>query len=114
MENGSSSSEDEPVIIQQTRGEVKTIAWMIIFGDGLHNFLDGLSIGAAFTDSIFAGMSISLAVVCEELPHELGTVLTRLLTHPLPSFNNTSVLPTSVEHQRFFFFQEISVLLTEN
>ncbi|XP_078333972.1 metal cation symporter ZIP8-like isoform X2 [Crassostrea virginica] len=72
VENGSSSSEDEPVIIQQTRGEVKTIAWMIIFGDGLHNFLDGLSIGAAFTDSIFAGMSISLAVVCEELPHELG------------------------------------------
>lgn len=72
VENGSSSSEDEPVIIQQERGEVKTIAWMIIFGDGLHNFLDGLSIGAAFTDSIFAGMSISLAVICEELPHELG------------------------------------------
>ncbi|XP_048728095.1 metal cation symporter ZIP14-like isoform X3 [Ostrea edulis] len=72
LENGSSSSEDEPVVIQQERGEVKTIAWMIIIGDGLHNFLDGLAIGAAFTDSIFAGMSISLAVICEELPHELG------------------------------------------
>mgnify|MGYP005955240509 CR=1 FL=1 len=79
MENGSSSSEDEPVIIQQERGEVKTIAWMIIFGDGLHNFLDGLSIGAAFTDSIFAGMSISLAVICEELPHELGNLQVRFL-----------------------------------
>lgn len=45
---------------------------MIIFGDGLHNFVDGLSIGAAFTESILSGISISVAVVCEEFPHELG------------------------------------------
>lgn len=51
---------------------IATVAWMIIFGDGIHNFIDGLSIGAAFTDSILAGISISLAVICEELPHELG------------------------------------------
>lgn len=86
VENGSSSSEDEPVIIQQERGEVKTIAWMIIFGDGLHNFLDGLSIGAAFTDSIFAGMSISLAVICEELPHELGNIPVRFLPKLISKF----------------------------
>ena len=45
---------------------------MIIFGDGVHNFIDGLSIGAAFTESVIAGLSVSLAVLCEELPHELG------------------------------------------
>jgi zinc transporter ZupT len=45
---------------------------MIIFGDGLHNFIDGLSIGAAFTESILKGVSICLAVMCEEFPHELG------------------------------------------
>ncbi|EFX86005.1 hypothetical protein DAPPUDRAFT_98346 [Daphnia pulex] len=45
---------------------------MIIFGDGFHNFIDGLSLGAAFNESIPTGMSISLAVMCEELPHELG------------------------------------------
>ena len=53
--------------------EVATVAWMIIFGDGLHNFIDGLTIGAAFTDSILAGISICMSVFCEELPHELGT-----------------------------------------
>jgi len=51
---------------------VATVAWMIIFGDGLHNFIDGLTIGAAFTDSILAGISICVSVFCEELPHELG------------------------------------------
>ena len=51
---------------------IKAVAWMVIFGDGLHNFIDGLSIGAAFTQSTLSGISISLAVICEELPHELG------------------------------------------
>ncbi|GAB1604879.1 metal cation symporter ZIP14-like isoform X1 [Argonauta hians] len=51
---------------------IKTVAWMIIFGDALHNFIDGLSIGAAFTSSVMTGISVSLAVICEELPHELG------------------------------------------
>lgn len=51
---------------------VAPVAWMIIFGDSLHNFIDGLSIGAAFTESIMKGVSICLAVICEEFPHELG------------------------------------------
>lgn len=51
---------------------IATVAWMIIFGDGFHNFIDGVSIGAAFQQSILTGISISLAVMCEELPHELG------------------------------------------
>ncbi len=45
---------------------------MIIFGDGLHNLIDGLSIGASFSDSILSGISVSVAVLCEEFPHELG------------------------------------------
>ncbi|XP_029831969.3 metal cation symporter ZIP14 [Ixodes scapularis] len=51
---------------------VAAVAWMVIFGDGMHNFIDGLSIGAAFSESLLAGASISVAVVCEEFPHELG------------------------------------------
>ena len=51
---------------------IQTVAWMIIFGDGIHNFIDGLSIGAAFSESILTGVSVSVAVLCEEFPHELG------------------------------------------
>merc|ERR1719491_1232660 len=57
---------------QQGGNKIATVAWMIIFGDGIHNFIDGLSIGAAFSESILTGVSVSLAVLCEEFPHELG------------------------------------------
>ncbi|CAG5133672.1 unnamed protein product [Candidula unifasciata] len=52
--------------------EIAPVAYMVIFGDALHNFIDGLSIGSAFTQSIMTGISVSVAVMCEELPHELG------------------------------------------
>jgi len=45
---------------------------MIIIGDGIHNFIDGVSIGAGFTQSTLTGLSISLAIIFEEFPHELG------------------------------------------
>lgn len=53
-------------------GGVKTVAWILLLGDSIHNFVDGLAIGAAFTENVFTGVSVSLAVICEELPHELG------------------------------------------
>lgn len=51
---------------------IKTVAWMVTLSDALHNFIDGLAIGASFTVSIMAGFSTSIAIVCEEFPHELG------------------------------------------
>ncbi|KAF4092501.1 hypothetical protein AMELA_G00021780 [Ameiurus melas] len=51
---------------------VKTLAWMITLSDALHNFIDGLAIGASFTVSVLTGFSTSIAIVCEEFPHELG------------------------------------------
>lgn len=61
-----------PVSEPNTKQDISTVAWMIVLGDGLHNFIDGISIGAAFSESILSGVSISVAVICEEFPHELG------------------------------------------
>ena len=57
------------------RRKVAPVAWIILFGDAFHKFIDGVSVGAAFTESFFAGISVALAVICEEIPHELGRVV---------------------------------------
>jgi solute carrier family 39 (zinc transporter), member 5 len=52
----------------------------LLSGDGIHNFTDGLAIGAAFSVDIIGGMAISLAVLLHELPHELGDIALLLKT----------------------------------
>ncbi len=44
----------------------------LLFGDALHNFIDGTSIAASFLVSFPLGIVTSLAVFVHEIPHELG------------------------------------------
>ncbi|KAI1290418.1 Zinc transporter ZIP6 [Halotydeus destructor] len=50
----------------------KSVIYTIVTGDGLHNMMDGLAIGIAFAGGIGGGLSTSIAVLCHELPHEVG------------------------------------------
>ncbi|XP_032172759.1 zinc transporter ZIP4 isoform X2 [Mustela erminea] len=52
--------------------ELRLLPYVITLGDALHNFADGLAMGAAFASSWKTGLATSLAVFCHELPHELG------------------------------------------
>lgn len=45
---------------------------LIIAGDTIHNFIDGLAIGAAFLISVPAGIVTTLAVAAHEIPQEIG------------------------------------------
>ncbi len=50
----------------------KTTAPLIIIGDTVHNFIDGIIIGAAFLISIPAGIATTLAIAAHEIPQEIG------------------------------------------
>jgi zinc and cadmium transporter len=50
----------------------KPITYLILIGDGLHNFLGGLGVGAVFLTDIRLGIAAWLAAAAHEVPQELG------------------------------------------
>ena len=47
-------------------------ALMNLYGDAVHNFIDGLIIGSSYLASIPVGITTTLAVILHEIPQELG------------------------------------------
>lgn len=52
--------------------ETKTTVPLIIIGDTVHNFVDGIVIAATFLVSVPLGIVTALAVVTHEIPQEIG------------------------------------------
>ena len=50
----------------------KTAGTLILIGDGIHNFVDGILIAAAFLSDVKLGIATSLAVAAHEIPQEVG------------------------------------------
>jgi zinc and cadmium transporter len=50
-------------------------AWMIIIGDGFHNFTDGAAIATAFIADVRLGVVTAVAIIAHEIPQELGDFL---------------------------------------
>lgn len=50
----------------------KPMAYVNLFGDGVHNFIDGLIIGASYLVNVPTGIATTVAVVLHEIPQELG------------------------------------------
>lgn len=53
-------------------GHVHSFAYINLVGDGFHNFLDGIIIGASYLVSVPVGIATTLAVVFHEIPQEIG------------------------------------------
>ena len=51
---------------------VHPVAYINLVSDGVHNFLDGLIIGASYLVSVPLGMTTTLAVALHEIPQEQG------------------------------------------
>lgn len=46
--------------------------WMVLAGDGLHNFTDGIVIAAAFLANPGLGVMTGLAIIAHEIPQEVS------------------------------------------
>jgi len=50
----------------------KPVAYLVLLGDGMHNFFDGVSIAASFAASPAVGVATTLAIILHEIPQELS------------------------------------------
>ena len=52
--------------------DVHPVSYLILIGDSLHNFIDGLIIAASFVVNIDFGIITTVLIISHELPQELG------------------------------------------
>lgn len=52
--------------------------WLVSVGDGLHNFIDGVLIAAAFLTDFHLGVVTTIAIMAHEIPQEVGNLVVML------------------------------------
>ncbi|MTW12568.1 ZIP family metal transporter [Pseudoduganella eburnea] len=60
------------------KAEAGRAGWMILLGDGMHNFTDGILIAAAFLANPQLGIVTGVAIIAHEIPQEIGDFIVLL------------------------------------
>jgi len=58
--------------VLDSNSHIHPVGYMNLAADAIHNLIDGMIIGAAYLVSMPVGVATTIAVVCHEVPHELG------------------------------------------
>ncbi len=51
---------------------IHPVGKLVLFSDGVHNFIDGMTIAASFLVSVPLGIATTIAVILHEIPQEIG------------------------------------------
>eukprot|EP00850_Spirogloea_muscicola_P015250 SM000115S23929 [mRNA] locus=s115:331603:334971:+ [translate_table: standard] len=71
--DGNSAAEDKGAAKAPATGSLKVLGYLNLFSDGVHNFTDGMALGAAFLHhGTVGGWSRLLFMLAHELPQEVG------------------------------------------
>lgn len=70
--HGDEDAHDHAHAHVHSHGHGKSAGALIILGDSIHNFVDGVLIAAAFLTDVKLGIVTSLAVAAHEIPQEVG------------------------------------------
>jgi zinc and cadmium transporter len=96
---------------------IHPVGKLILFSDGVHNFLDGTIIAASFMVSTPVGVATTVAVVLHEIPQEIGDFVILLYSgysrRRALLFNFLSGLTAFVGAAAFFAFGELSKSLVD-
>ncbi|MFN7990965.1 MAG: ZIP family metal transporter [Candidatus Micrarchaeia archaeon] len=85
----------------------KPVAYLVLVGDGIHNFFDGVAIAASFMTSMELGITTTFAIIAHEIPQELSdfTLLTYagFSTKKALAFNLISALTAVLGALGFYY-----------
>ncbi|KAI6204668.1 hypothetical protein M3Y94_00702800 [Aphelenchoides besseyi] len=73
--SSSSARHTQRKVVEKVETEVsrlKVAAWLNMIADAMHNFTDGLAIGASFIAGTTVGLGTMASVFVHEIPHEIG------------------------------------------
>ncbi len=77
--------------------ELRRSVPLVMFGDTVHNFIDGVTVAAAFVVNVPLGVATAASVLLHELPHEIADF--------------TILLRSGMERRRVFLFNLYSALV---
>lgn len=65
-----------------SHGDLKSGGWVVLFGDSIHAFGDGILIASAFLVDWHLGVLAAMAVAAHEVPHHMGDLAVVRQTSP--------------------------------
>ncbi len=65
-------TEEHRIITTPPVRAVHPIGAMVLVSDAVHNFIDGIAIGASYIAGFEIGIATTIAIILHEIPHEIG------------------------------------------